>query len=1220
MANRDGVAVTQTSSHHPTPHNLAGSEARLEDEPEPPDSGSHHYRQQENHISTPTLRAPQPTYQPADRAQPQQPPGLAQHTATDSFLVSRRSSTGSTTSSGRSTRSTSSSSLSAVSPNATAKHDAVVVPIHDEKRDVGGDARVTVLPLQQHDSSPDVVVPVPQGSASDHSATTSAGQAALHRPHTLRHQEIFTIFNANQEQGLLPEEAQRRLDADGPNAIREAKAVSIWTIMLRQVANALTIILLAAMALSFGVQDWVEGGVVCAVIAVNVIIGFVQEYKAEHALASLRSLSSPTSTVLRAGKLQEINARNVVTGDLVYFKVGDVVPADVRITTSTSLEIDEAPLTGESVPVLKTLDALHDPANTLAPADRTNLAFAGTTVTKGRGTGVAVATGMDTQIGLIAAALDKNKRQKLRNADGSPAPLWRRAWEPVAKLLGLRDGTPLQRKLARFAIILLGLAVLCAIIVFAVAEFHLTDDVVLYAIALGIGVLPESLVAVLTITFSVGAKRMANSNVIVRKLEALEALGGVTDICSDKTGTLTHGKMIVDKIWTPSGKQGGETLRVEKGGSAVVEPVGRLMDSEGDAVANINNATRQLCLAACLCNVAEIWFDEETQQWASRGDPTEVALQVLAKKVGLQRPELLQNKYAFEQEHAFDSVTKRMTMMFGLKQPDSGEAPVSNDEKQLFMKGAPERVLDCCSTYDANAGDVLPTHLDENAKASILIQMEALASHGLRVLAFAQRTVNMSVIQRAHKVMDDSKDGQASSTTLPNLGSISEGTMATAADSDLAHGQLPRAEAEQDFHFVGLCGLYDPPRAETRDSVMTCRRAGVVVRMITGDHVATARAIAREVGILDGTEPASAVFSAAEFDAMSESQIDALPTLPLVVARCSPTTKVRMIAAGKRRGRLLAMTGDGINDAPALLNAPIGIAMGSGTDVAKDAAELILTDDKFDNIAKAVKEGRTVFKNIQRFMIALLVLNVAEVLLLLVGLALRDAHDESIFPISPIGVLFLNLVAGLPAIGLGFERAEPDVMKKPPHDLKGGVLSKQVLWDLFIYGLTMGWTCLVVFIVMIYGVGNGVLGEDCNDSGPFCQTVFEARSATFTALFLQGLAIPWHLISMEQSLFRVNPVRRLRANPFLLYSVLFGLTTIPICLYVPVWNTEVFRQASLGGKGWGVSLAALAMFWITLEAWKYFARRNHWPWLTRISGGQAVEHCDVLIDDEKSPA
>ncbi|KAH0445400.1 hypothetical protein IEQ34_025513 [Dendrobium chrysotoxum] len=703
---------------------------------------------------------------------------------------------------------------------------------------------------------------------------TTETKIDLHRPHTLTVEETIDVFKADFNHGLTTEEAKLRSNRDGPNVIQEAKGVSIWSIALRQVANALTVILLAAMALSFGVQDWVEGGVVSAVIVVNVVIGFVQEYRAENALASLRSLSSPSSSVIRdQGKIQEIDARQLCVGDIVHFKTGDVVPADVRIITLSSLEIDEAPLTGESVPVLKTIDALFDVSSApLPPADRTNLAFAGTTVTKGRGAGVVVAIGMQTQIGQIAAALDKKNANKRipRKADGSPAAWYVRAWEPFAKLLGLRDGTPLQRKLSRFALILLALAILCAIIVFAVAEFDLNDDVILYAIALGIGVLPESLVAVLTITFSVGAKRMANSNVIVRKLEALEALGGVTDICSDKTGTLTHGKMIVDKIWTPS----GQTLSVEKGGSSVLEPVGQLFGDDQQKIKEeaIDNATKQLCLAASLCNVAQIWYDHETNQWAARGDPTEVALQVLARKVGMDREELVKSTFTFEQEHAFDSTTKRMTMMFSTK---------DDQNRQLFMKGAPERVLECCSTFSpTNLDQKNSVALNEEVKKEILNRMEILASQGLRVLAFASRNVDIDLLRK-----DNNKFASSTSSSLqfdhPEHGDRIE----------LAYGQLPRSEAEQDFHFVGLCGLYDPPRKETYGSVKSCQNAGIVVRMITGDHIATARAIAKEVGILNGTESKEAVMSANEFDQLSEQEIDVLSTLPLVVARCSPTTK-----------------------------------------------------------------------------------------------------------------------------------------------------------------------------------------------------------------------------------------------------------------------------------------------------------------------------------------
>lgn len=1002
-----------------------------------------------------------------------------------------------------------------------------------------------------------VVHPVNKQPADAPTFSTPSGQQCLPavlQPHSLTAKECIALFKTDVINGLDKDEAILRLEANGPNSIKEAKAVSIWTIFVRQVANALTIILLAAMALSFGVRDYIEGGVVCAVITLNVIIGFLQEYKAEHSLASLRSLSSPTSTVVRSGQIQDIPARNIVVGDIVVFKVGDMLPADIRLLSATNLEIDEASLTGESLPVLKVIEPIKDEDGRLAPADRVNIAFAGTTVTKGRAKGVVIAIGMATQIGVIAEQLNRSKKE-IPSASLSRI---QHLWEPIARFLGLRDGTPLQRNLAKFALILLGMAIVCAVIVFGVAEFDLTDDVVLYAIALAIGVLPESLIAVLTITFSVGAKRMAKSNVVVRKLDALEALGGVTDICSDKTGTLTHGKMIVSRIWLSDGNQ---TWNVEQGGASVLEPKGAIQ-REGFVSADEQDGPRRLALASSLCNVADVYQDDK-KQWIARGDPTEVALQVFALKMDMNRDLLTRDRYTLEQEHPFDSATKRMTMVYS--------SNIDTEAVVLFMKGAPERVLDCCTTYKAanSSTSSLATYLDDESRTRILAETAKLACQGLRVLAFAQRRIQ----RRA------TNNGSSSS-----LGG-------------------PRLEAEQDFEFVGLCGLHDPPRAETLEAVRTCQAACIEVHMLTGDHISTARVIARQVGILDGTEPPSAVISAGDFDAMSDEDIDRLPLLPLVIARCSPTTKVRMVAAGKRRGKFIAMTGDGINDAPALLHAPIGIAMGSGTDVAKDGAELILTDDDFDNIPRAVKEGRTIFKNIQRFMIALLVLNVAEVMLLLIGLALRDGNEESLFPISPIGVLFLNLVAGLPAIGLGFEVAERDVMTRPPHDLAAGVLSKQVLWDLFVYGFTMGWTCLLVFVVMIFAIGQGSLGLDCNHAGTGCETVYEARSATFCALFLQGLFVTWHLISIEESILRVHPIRHFKENPLLFWSVIFGLACIPLCIYPPVWSTDVFRQGSLGGKGWGVALAANAIFWLTIEAWKYYARRGAWPWLTRFTGG-----------------
>ncbi|SPO34723.1 related to Ca2+-transporting ATPase [Pseudozyma flocculosa] len=1022
-------------------------------------------------------------------------------------------------------------------------------------------------------------------------SAAGAGPTGLHQPHSLKPDEVLAQFQSNITTGLSESEAAARLEKHGANQLKERSSVSAWTIFLRQVANALTIVLVGAMILSFAVKDWIEGAVVTAVIVTNVLIGFVQEYKAERTMASLRSLSSPTANVLRSSNIQVLPSTALVPGDVVHFRAGDLLPADVRLITISNLEVDEAPLTGESVPVIKTTERLTAPD--LGPADRTNLGYASTTVTKGRGVGVVVATGMQTQIGQIAEALARKEGQV------HALPWYKRAWESTAKFLGIRDGTPLQIKLNKFAYLLLFLAVVCAIIVFGVAEFDITNEVILYAIALGIGVIPESLVAVLTITFSVGAKRMAEANVVVRRLDALEALGGVTDVCSDKTGTLTQGKMVVRKCWTyATGRS--QTYGVEQSGATAFEPVGRVFSDDGSADERaffendgLPDRVESIAIAASLCNIAELEQSADGT-WGARGDPTEIALQVFATKLGLGRDSLTIGeapRFSHEAEFPFDSTVKRMTSVY--------KVPAQDGDRELYMKGAVERVLECCTSVRTTEGaDGQEAALDDATRKSIVDHMEKLASEGLRVLAFAERRLDAAQYKAEQSRADVSPNSSSNSSTdsIP----LDKNDVATKRGDGLS-----RQAAEREFTFIGLLGLYDPPRAETRASVEACQRAGIVVHMLTGDHPATARAIAREVAIVDGTEGKDAIMTAARFDALTDAEIDALEDLPLVIARCSPQTKVKMILAGKRRGRYLAMTGDGINDAPSLKQAPVGIGMGTGTDVAKDSSDLILTDDKFDSIVKGIREGRAIFDNIQRFLIGLLVANVAEVLLLLCGLAVRDAEEESVFPLAPVGILWINMVtASLPAIGLGLEPAEDDIMDRPPHDLKAGVLSRAVVVDTLVYGVTMGWTCLVAFLIMIYGIGDGRIALDCNHSSDTsCEPIFQARSAVFTTLTLQLLLICWELISMEKSFFSMRPAKHLWRNPMLLWSVVFGMATIPLCLYIPGFNTDVFRHAAMDGKGWGISLAMTITFLATVELWKALARRGRWPWLARISGG-----------------
>lgn len=1026
----------------------------------------------------------------------------------------------------------------------------------------------------------------------DVSTSTVAGNFAV-RGHTMTAAEVLSLLTTS-EKGLATDEAKRRATVHGPNVVTEQKPTSAMTIFVRQVANCLTIVLLAAMALSFGVKDWVEGGVILAVILTNIVVGFTQEWKAERTMASLRDLSSPTANVIRDdGEQKTIQSSELVPGDIVTFRTGDVLPADVRILTMTNLETSEAALTGESIPVAKMVEALDDPTLTLGAADRINLAYSSTTVTKGRGTGVVIAIGKDTQIGKIAEEM----AGKQSSSEGKG--FFARAWDKTAILLGIRTGTPLQIKLNLFAYLLLGLAVLCAIIVFAVAEFDLDSDILLYAIALGIGVIPESLIPVLTITFSVGAKRMAQSGVVVRRMEALEALGGVNTVCSDKTGTLTQGKMVTKRIWLPGSHDEKQLFNnakiygIEEAESAF-DPRGRVFVDDGNGEKSspvpienehLSADVIELATAASLCNIAELVPpSNDDPQWSARGDPTEIALLVYATKLGYGRPSLVSSGpseaeldgaekpalskkvqsadgYVLQIEYPFESDVKLMTTVYTT--PDGQE--------KAFMKGAVERVLDRC--VDISTGDDdRPQSMTTDARAGILNETEHLARQGLRVLAFASREFSTK-------------------TTMQSM---------------------TRAGCEQSMTFIGLCALYDPPRPTSLPAVLACKKAGITVCMLTGDHAATARAIAKEVGILDeSTAGKTTVMTAHEFEALSDEQVDAMPSLPLVIARCSPSTKVRMVQAGRRRGLYLAMTGDGVNDAPALKQAPIGIAMGiAGTDVAKSAADMVLTDDCFESIVTAIREGRTIFDNIQRFIISLLVANVGEVILLLIGLAFKDVNDESIFPLTAVEILWTNMVtASLPAVGLGMEIPSKEIMERPPADvLGGGVFSRAVILDMLFYGIQMGWTCLVAFIVMIYPLGGGNLGIDCNSSGRAdqCDVVYQARSTVFTALILQNLLQAWAMFSLERSMFTPSAMKHIYKNKILFWSVIFGALTIPLCLYVPKFNESVFHHGPLRGPGWGVALAATVVFIVAMELWKCLARRNAWPWLTQVSGGMAL--------------
>ena len=691
-----------------------------------------------------------------------------------------------------------------------------------------------------------------------------------------------------------------------------------------------------------------------------------------------------------------------------------------------NFETDEALLTGESLPVGKEVETVFD--QDTGPGDRLNIAYSSSTVTRGRARGVVVGTGMKTEIGAIAAALrasDTKRRKVKRGPEGETKKRWYvQAWtltttDAIGRFLGVNVGTPLQRKLSKLALALFFIAIIFAIIVEAANSMRSDQEVIIYAVATGLAMIPACLVVVLTITMAVGTRQMVQRNVIVRKLDSLEALGAVTNICSDKTGTLTQGRMVAKRAWLPAlgtysvgpsdnplDPYDGELGLLPQAPVAMGEKSDPQAANPADLVKD-NALLEDFLNVGAMANLAHVYQSEhEGNQWQARGEPTDIAIQVFAARFDWNRSRWTKGQnpvWTQKAEYPFDSTVKKMSVIFA-----KGENTDDKNREMIFTKGAVERVLESCTTITWTEGSS-PVPLDDEIKDRILKNMEALAKEGLRVLALACR---------------DNEPGSTSGKEGDETPS--------------------REDVEKDLTFCGLIGLYDPPRTETAGAIEECRRAGISVHMVTGDHPGTARAIAAQVGIIPSNmddlpkQVADAmVMTASQFDKLSDEEIDDLPTLPCVIARCAPHTKVRMIDALHRRGRYAAMTGDGVNDSPSLKRADVGIAMGeAGSDVAKDASELVLTDDNFASIINGIEEGRRIFDNIQKFVLHLLAENVGLALTLLIGLVFKDANDQSVFPIAPVEIIWIIMItSGLPDMGLGMEVAAPDIMDRPPQSV-----------------------------------------------------------------------------------------------------------------------------------------------------------------------------------------
>ncbi|GAA5804028.1 hypothetical protein HPULCUR_009514 [Helicostylum pulchrum] len=956
--------------------------------------------------------------------------------------------------------------------------------------------------------------------------------------HTMDLDTIAQLLKTDLEDGLSDNVIDERRAEYSFNEMEGEGGVNPVKLMAKQFMNIMVLILLIAMAVSFAFNDYIEGGVICAIMLLNAVVGFMQEYKAEKTMDSLRQMASPTSQVIRNGHQKTIATRELVPGDVVILKSGDVVGADCRVIESFNMNIDEALLTGESLPVDKIADVI--PGEDVPLGDRVNMTYSSTVLTKGRGKAVVTAVGMQTEIGKIAKRL-------LDSGDSSK--------------------TPLQKSLDRMALVLLAIAIISVIIVFGSAKFVITNEVVLYAISTSISVIPEGLIAVVTLTQAFGVSSMAKSKALVRRLVALELLGSVTNVCSDKTGTLTQSKMVLTRLWRPSTgfyTVGGLGFDIE--GEVKSETDGTIVTKE-----NMDPGFQTMVNTAALCNMAELRKEkEEGGGWSGIGDPTEIALQVFAHKLNNGKPTLVKkdgpDSWKLVAEYPFDSSVKRMSVL--CRAPDGSHV--------AFLKGATERVLESCvGMLMSDEGDVKPMSPQE-LEDMVLPKVETLARGGLRVLSLAMRRIKHS--------------------------------------GEIAHDTFIRETVEREMIFVGLVGIYDPPRKESKLAVEECHLAGITVHMLTGDHIATATAIAREVSIVpatygleddpelyqriketaaphlgDGKE--NLVMSAQSFDKLTVEEIDALPDLPLVIARCSPDTKVKMIEALHRRKRIAGMTGDGVNDSPSLKEADIGIAMGeNGSDVAKQAADIVLVDDNFATIVKAVEEGRRVFSNISRFVVHMVSGNVAELTPLLLGLAFRDSTGTSVFPMTPIQILFNNiLTSSPPAMSLGLEPIHDNQMLEPPRTEKEGLFRKSNLMDIMFYGIVIGLICLCNFVVVMYGWGTGNFGNDCNHGyNTSCEEVFRARGALFATLTILVLLHGFTCRDLINSTWSIKALRGPQ-NKYLYYSTAFGFVLLIIALYVPGLNTQVFKHRGISWE-WGMTVASVIVYIAIVEAYKWAKR------------------------------
>ncbi len=895
--------------------------------------------------------------------------------------------------------------------------------------------------------------------------------------HTKSVADALAALTTDATRGLGAQDAAARLAQHGPNELVETGAKSPWRILWEQFTAVMVLILIAAAVLSLSLGKQLEAGAILAIVLLFGFLGFFQEYRAERAIAALKRLGVPSVRVLRDGHTQECSARELVPGDIVLLEAGNVVPADLRLVLSASLRVQEAALTGESEPVEK---LVAEVASADVPlGDRVNMAYSGTLVTHGRGRGVVVATGMDTELGRIASLI--------QSVESAQTPLQQRL-DAVGKALALGG-------------------VVVALLVFGVglAGGETFRDMVLTAISVAVAVIPEGLPAVVTLTLALGAQRMLRRQALIRKLPAVETLGSVTVICSDKTGTLTENRMT----------------------ATVVDVAGRRLAIDEALGAERSAPVALALVGAALCNDATWRAEAKEGEPRVLGDPTETALLVAAHQGGFAQHALLALMPRVG-EVPFDSDRKRMTTVHAMPPAEALPASVVSlaavgAPYVAFVKGSVDGLVEHAVAVHTATG-VEP--MDAQWRSRILAANAALAQDGMRVLGVALRGVESAAMD---------------------------------------------ASAERGLTFVGMFGIIDPPRAAVREAVARCVTAGIRPIMITGDHPLTAAAIARDLGI--GTGEA---LTGVDLDAMSDEALTAAVRRVGIFARVSPEHKLRLVTALQHQGEVVAMTGDGVNDAPALKQADIGVAMGiTGTDVSKEAADIVLRDDNFATIVAAVEEGRVIYDNLRRFVKFAVAGNIGKVGVILfwpIPFVLLDRPLTDAVALLPLQLLWLNLLTdGLLGLSLGVEPAERQVMRRPPHSPSAGIFSGGL-------GFQVAWTGLFIGLVT---VTIGFLHHEAFPGGPW-------QTLMFTMLAVMQVFQALGSRSDRESLLAIG----LGSNPVMLGTIFVVIVLQLFALYAPFVSTTLLGVSPLGPREWALVLAAGVAMLAATELEKWWMRRR----------------------------